>query len=214
MKSPLFGAVLASALSLGVLAQTDDQKVQVVALPVQIQGDYRPVQADRFQKLLEENVEKLAPRADMVWVDPKDPRLSGIDLSFSMDPDQVAAIGQRFKAPLVVWVSVHFEKESKLVSGAGDLNPNQSNPAGVQMSNPYRYVVTVGGLGHLQVVDVAKQTALIDGPVALFRSDVTQHPDDGEGFGGLEEELAAQSTDELAERIVKVAQKYVRANEP
>ncbi|MCE7875234.1 hypothetical protein DYH09_33390 [bacterium CPR1] len=214
MKSSLLGAVLASALWLGALAQTAEEKVQVLALPVQIAGDYRPVQADRFQKLLEEDVEKLAPNADMIWVDPKDPRLSGLDLSFSMDPDQVAALGQKLKVPLVVWISVAFEKESKLVSGAGDLNPNQSNPAGVQTSNPYRYVVTVGGLGHLQVVDVEKQTALIDGPVALFRSDVTQHPDDGEGFGGLEEELAAQSTDELAERIVKVAQKFVRAAQP
>jgi hypothetical protein len=208
MKTRLCLGLLACGLTLSALAQPV-QKTRVLALPVQMEGEYRPVDAARFQQLLEQKVEKLAPRADLEWVDPKDPKLSGMDFSFSMEPDQAAALAEKFQAPVLVWMSVRFTKNQNLINTAGDLNPNSSNPAGVQMSSPYRYVVTVGGNAHVQIIDVAAKNAMLDGPVALFRTDLTQHPDDGDGFGGLEDELAAQSTDELAERIVKVSQKFV-----
>ncbi len=210
MRVRLCLALLACCLSLSALAQTPaGQKVKVIALPLRLEGDYKPVDAAKFQQMLEQNVEKLAPRADMVWVDPNDPRLSGLDLSFSMDPDQAAELGKKFEAPVLVWLSVRFTKDQKLINTSGDNNPNSSNPAGVPMSSAYRYNVSVGGTGHLQIIDVDKTNALLDGPVALFRSDMTQHPDDGDGFGGLEDELATQSTEELAERIVKVCQKFL-----
>lgn len=210
MHKRLMLALLACALTLSALAQPTSERVTVLALPLQLTGEYRPVDAATFQQMLERDVEKLAPRADMIWADPKDPRLSGVDPSFSLDPDQAAALGQKFKAPVVVWLSVSFTKNQALVSASGgDNNPSSSNPAGVPMSSAYRYVVSVGGTGHLQIIDVNNTKAMLDGPVALFRSDLTQHPDDGEGFGGLEEELAAVSTRELAERIVTVSQKFL-----
>lgn len=210
MRSRLLLALLACALSWSpALAQTPPPKIKVVALPLQMSGEYQPVDAVRFQQLLEQNVEKLAPRADMVWVRADDPNLSGIDPSFSLEADQAAALGKKFDAPVLIWLSVTFTKDKALINTTGDNNPNSSNPGGMPTSSPYRYVVSVGGTGHLQIIDVGTVKAMLDGPVALFRSDLTQHPDDGDGFGGLEEDLAAQATQELAQRIVTVCQKFL-----
>ncbi|MEW6280147.1 MAG: hypothetical protein AB1758_16080 [Candidatus Eremiobacterota bacterium] len=185
------------------------QRVKILALPVQLTGDYRPIDAARFGRLLEEKVEKLAPDVDLVPVDPKDPRLSGVDLSFSLEPDQAAGLARAFQTDLVSYVSVGFEKESRLVGNAGDPS---ANPAGMTMSQPYRYVVTVMGLARVQIVG-ADSRVLLEGPLGLFCSDATQHPDDGEGFGGLEERLASSCVDDLATRVVDVSRNWVNRSQ-
>lgn len=205
--------VLALTLALLVLvtaagfAQTSGRE-QMLILPLALQlenpDDFDGVQAAEFYAALERAAEAKGSKFDLVIPDPKDPRLAGVDLTVEPEPAAAVALGQKFGVPVVAWARAEFRLQSKTQAFQDATVPGQQMQAGDPAP---QNLITVGGLARIGAVDVASGKVLVQGPIAVFRSDATRA---NQGTGNFDDDVknvTHECAQDLAARIVEFAQK-------
>lgn len=206
--------VLALTLALLVLvtaagfAQTTPGREQMLILPLALDlespEDFDGVNARDFYAALESAAEAKGSKFDLVIPDPKDPRLAGVDLSVEPDPATAVALGQKFGVPLVGWAKAQFRLQSKTQAFQDATVPGQQMQAGDPAP---QNLITVGGLAHIGAVDVASGKVLVQGPLAVFRSDATRANQGTDNFDDDVKNVTHECAQDLATRIVEFAQK-------
>lgn len=70
----------------------------------------------------------------------------------------------------------------------------------------------MGGLARLGIVDAQSGQVLVNGPVAVFRSDLTRASQGTAGYRDVVRQVALQCAQDLASQMVEVARK--RSQQP
>jgi len=159
-------------------------RTRIVVLPLKIHWDQQSISPRQFFEVLEEEVEHLAPRANLVVPQEDDPRLQGLDLSRRPTVEQCRALSQEFHAPFVVSLDISFQSKVEKRQ-AGDL-------------------VQVGGLALIQIFEGASGKFVLEQPVGVAHSDHLEPS----GLAEVSAALSAESARDLARLIIAEAQRY------
>ncbi len=208
MKRLLITALaLVLAVASAARAQTiPDQKVQVLVLPLTVDFE----DPDGFNGLttagliqdLRQKAQQAWPDVELVFPSADDPRLQGLDLSVEPDPAQAVAVANRFGVPLVGWTKVNFRLEHRWSQTDSSVALEQSARSGDPAP---QNVVSVGGLAHLGVIDARTGRVLSQGPVMVFRSQLTRATPGTDSFEETVHAVTQQCAQDLAGQIVEVA---------
>ena len=193
--------VLGLAFSPQAQAQTPGLRYAVV--PVQFKGDYQPVDSATFMQRLQDEAHKLAPNVSITVVDV--PEVKHWDDMMAPDPGQVQSIIKRLGVDRLVWGSVRFNTNSKLMQMGGGQTVGELYPG--QSGAVYRYMVTVAGAADFHVADGETGKLLLDQPFAIFRTQDTAAPEGTKRFDKVERELGLECSADLATQIVTVGKK-------
>lgn len=159
-------------------------RTRIVVLPLKLRWEQQSISPRQFFEVLEEEVEHLAPRANLVVPQEDDPRLLGLDLSRRPTLEQCKSLSQEFNAPFIVSLDITFQRKIEKRS-AGDL-------------------VQVGGLALVQIFDSASGKLVVEQPVGVGHCDHL-------ASSTLEEisaALGAETARDLARLIIVEAQRY------
>lgn len=199
-------ALLVFVAAAGYAQTSGRQQMLILPLTLDLENpdDFDGVNAADFYAALEAAAEAKGARMDLVIPDPKDPRLAGVDLT--VEPDAVTAVGlgYKFGVPMVGWAKAQFRLQSRTQTFQDATVPGQQMQAGDPAP---QNLITVGGLARIGVVDVGTGSVLMQGPIAVFRSDATRA---NQGTGNFDEDVknvTHECAQDLATRIVEFAQK-------
>lgn len=194
---------------------TPAAKPQVLLLPLTVEFEngngYRGPDTAAFLKIVEQKAEQNGSAFDLVIPSAGDPRLEGLDLTQEPDPATAVAVAHKFDVPVVAWAKVQFGLEHHWTQPESGTVPEQQMAVGDPAP---QNVLTVGGLAHLGIVDVQSGEVLMQGPVALYRSDLTRFTEGMDGFDDDVRDLTNQCAEDLAARIVQAARKSRAGQQP
>lgn len=207
-------AVLVLAAPCVLQAQAEPQgKVQMLLLPLTLELEdtdgFAGLDSATFLRAVEEAVEKAHAQVDLVVPAADDPRLATLDRTQEPDPTTAVALAHKFGTPLVAWSKVEFRLQHQFTRTASSLLPQQPVPVGEAAPQS---LLTVGGLARLGIVDAQSGQVLIQGPVAVFRSDLTRASQGTAAYRDVVRQVALQCAQDLASQMVEVARK--RSHQP
>lgn len=199
--------VLLLGVPCALQAQADPQdKVQMLLLPLTLELEdndgFAGLDSATFLRAIEEEVEKAHAQVDLVVPAAEDPRLAALDRTQEPDPTTAVALAHQFGTPLVAWSKVEFRLQHQFTRTASSLVPQQ--PVAVGEAAP-QSVLTVGGLARLGIVDAQTGQVLVQGPVAIFRSDLTRASLGTAAYRDAVRQVSLQCARDLAARMVEVA---------
>ena len=162
-------------------------RVRILVLPLKIHWGERELSPRHFFEVLKHQVEKQAPRANLVIPSPEDPRLQGVDLSRRPSKEEALALGRTFHAPLVVSLDIRFNRKIEERTQGRLLN--------------------VGALALVTMVEESSGKVLMEEPVAVAHSDHCKGQPESTEFEEQAAALTMETARDLARLIVTEAQK-------
>ena len=162
-------------------------RVRILVLPLQIHWGEKELSPRTFFDVLEEEAERMAPRANLVIPSPEDPRLQGVDLSRRPTPAEALALARTFHAPLVVSLDIQFQRKMEERSQGPLLN--------------------VGALALVTIVEESSGKVVMQEPVAVSHCDQCSSSGTPE-FEAKANVLSMETAHDLADLIITTAQKH------
>jgi hypothetical protein len=156
-------------------------------LPLQIHWGEKELSPRPFFEVLKAEVEKRAPRANLVIPTAEDPRLEGVNLSRRPTQAEALALARAFHAPLVVSLDIRFQRKVEERSRGPLLN--------------------VGALALVTIVEESSGQVVLEDPVAVGHTDHCQGKPGSSEFEEQATSLTMETARDLAALIVATAQK-------
>ena len=169
------------------------QEKTLLIVPLEIKGTYRPFSQDEMTTLLKQQVEKLAPDVKVMVLDSSPSMLSASD---------AARLGRDAGAGAVFYGDVRFKSEAKASSMTGG-QPEGYPGGGIPAGFSSRYLVSVMGVAHGNLIDSATGELLAEAPVMFLENEMTGGTKDGPAMQEVEKKLATSCAKEIAHSLVK-----------
>jgi hypothetical protein len=166
------------------------RKIVFLQLPLDFQGDFKPMERDEILKFLEKDVENLAPAVDLVVPDLNDPRLKDLPPDGHPSNAEALKLSQSFKADLVCWGSISFALRRTVVqAGAG--------------SPVFQYLISVEGTADVQVYDPASNDIVVDQAIFQGNNGVTRALEGSETYLALQKKLATECVQDISFALIR-----------
>jgi len=193
--------LLMSVLFLTSYPTLAQEPQKLLLLPLEIKGNYRPIQQDALSELLVDNIKKAAPHVSTTVYEEK---------TYMMSPKEAARLGKMAGANFVLYGDLSFRKDVKAASLTGANTEGYPGGSGIKQGFAGRYMVTVAGVGHGKLVDVASGKIIAERPELLLQNEYTGAVKGGAKMEALEQKLADQCVRQFAKHLVEKIQEEVK----
>lgn len=170
------------------------EKRTLLLIPFEMGGTYFPIQQADFTNLLEKSIEQVAPNVSVTVHSQK---------AYMLSPEEATRIGKDAGVDLVLYGDVRFRKEVKGASVTGGAPEGYPGGSGVNQGFSGRMMVTVAGIGHGKLVDVAKGELIAERPELLMESEYTGAPEGSATMETLEKKLARSCVDQMSGHLIE-----------
>lgn len=188
------GLALLGALWLGLSpSQAQEGQRKLLLIPFDLGGTYRPVSSEEFSDLIRQSLAKVAPGLEVVLSQ---------ESAFMMTPEKAARLGKAAGADYVLYGDMRFRKDLKGASVTGGPPEGYPGGSGIQQGFSARYLLTISGIGHGRLVDVATAELIAERPELLLESEYTGAPDGSAAMETMEKRLAGSCVGQMADHLV------------
>jgi hypothetical protein len=200
MKHSLTLIIAALLLSIVTQASAEEKKTLLI-LPLEMRGTYRPVEQEQLTELLVTEIGKIAPNLNVTVYSEK---------TYMMSPEEATRLGKAEGADYVLYGDTQFRKDLKAAKLTGLNAEGYPGGSGVPMGYAGRYMLTVSGVGHGKLVEVASGQLIAERPEILLESEYTGAVEGGAVMEKLEKNLVNRCVHQFSQHLVEKLKEEVK----
>lgn len=167
----------------------EDSKFILLQIPLQLTGDYQPLNSKEVRELIESSVEKAFPNVDLVIADPNDDRAKGFNFSGDMSFGDARKLAKAYGADFVSWGTLKF-------------NMTQKSEV-IPYSPVIQTRLSIEAVENLKVYASKEAQIIIDQPMVQANSETTRANEMSETFKDLEKTLVRKCVNDISVNMMK-----------